>query len=941
MPETSQLSLKATFKLRDSVKTLRIDDITDLSSLNPSYTTLQEILQINAPNGVMIHRNIDYDNPDISLPNRFIDGIELPRDNQGNAIQGNYTVFCQILLDGVSYYKNFTFNYVYKAPIADLSLVIDGYDSNLTATDNTNYSFYTINSLVRELNVDPPSGSGLSPQTTSGSSIVYNPNIWSGIWMVNLSTDVEYVINGISIQDTIANQITDTAFKIDMNVIRGYIASFMSDFVSNPNPDKRNTETIINGYNDLYNYAVIYHDFLHAYQYAAAIVEILNPTVSVSEEIIPFTDPSGGGQPPIDDKWNRLFAVLSPKVITDKLAINTTTMVGSEIANFDGIIRTIGLNLGDGLGNHQIGVDLSGNIFFKDSVSGQKTLAELLIGWQPVNWALLATYTQTESNLASAVGLMHSAVTVSDPLTLYGQLVGITKASLSVSGYLDHTDFNTFSNKQAGHPLLTSISNLSLQSGDLLYAIDSTHLARLPKGTTNQILTQGISNPIWQNNAGSLVAGIDTQVIFNSNGQYTGNAGLTFNTSTGTLNANILNTGQIKIGSNGSTITDDGTILGVNGYGNSIQLLADHISLSEVARYASDPGSFGDNDLITKAYAQSLLGTSLQFSNGITNTSGNVVLGGSTDHSVGNILISGTSEFKALFDAGSSHNSYLNIGNIGSSNVVELTSIYNSVYNSVYIYDTYTQFYATDGATQQAQVKFSYNGWEYLNDYSGRNISNPRWIPDMSVVTSLIQIPTDGILKWDLSNKLYRAYTDAETTSNVFYTGSTIPSATTLLNYGGYLRATKLYSPLGESVYSNTPSLQISLTTPTDGQLIVFDGATSKIVNRDKEAPVGIQTCSPGTSYVVLGSSSTYTGFEVTYNAVIGTKNRLAPLWVNTNGSLIDFVEPWFKTVGGSSSEDDCGISIGVDISGGNARIIVVNTNISDVTFKYSIKKYF
>jgi len=942
MPETSTLELKATFYLRDAVKTLRLEDITDLSALNPNYSVLKGILEINAPNGVIIHNNIDYGSPDISLTTRYIDNITLPRDSNGDAIQGNYIVYYQILLNGVPYYRNFTFNYGYTAPVAVITQTIDGYNSRLVSTDSTNYAYYTINSISRELTVTPPSGSGLVPVTVTTDTVTFNPNIYSGTWMAEVSTDVEYIINGIYVQDTISGSKTGKAYKINFNTLRGYIQTYLEAYLINPTQDKKTTLTLISTYSNEYQFAVTYADYANAYLNAAAIIEILNPTIVSSEEITPFVDPGGGGAPITDDKWNRISAVLSPKVITDKLSIGIASLFSSELLRVLGLVNFTAISLEND--DTQIWVDSNGDLNFKDIVTGSKKLSDF-VGWNPplLQQALLESYTNTNTAITNAISASHAAITIPNglPLTLTGQALGIARVTGSVSGYLHSDDFNTFNGKQAGHSLLTALSGLSLQAGDLLYAVDATHLSYIRKGTTGQFFAMGSSLPQWQT-VSFAIAGNDTEVIYNSNGSYAGNPNFTFNSSNNILSITGLLTNEINFTGGLSSLIDNlVNTLTLSGYSNSISFLdTGYISIVGQLTAAIAPSYFDDNDYVTKAYVTSLTGST--FRNGLTNTGGIIQLGGATLAANGDIDVLGTSQIKLEYDGNGTHKSYLDLGTrTDVSNRCELTNQYGNIFSSLFVYDTYLKFYCTDGVTLTSQGKFSYNGFEYLSDYSGRNISNPRWIPDKEYVDSKIITWVDNILNVDTSGMVFRPYTDAEATSSVLYTGTTEPSATGLLNYGGYFKATKLFTPLGECVVTNTPSLMIELTAPTDGQIMTYDGGSGKIINKDKDSPLNSTTCSPGTSYITIGSVSSYDGFIVDYIAKLGTSTRMASLYLNTDGTNAEMTEPFWQTIGsGLTKEDDMGISLDKDVSGGNVRLIIENSNVGDITFKYSIKYF-
>jgi len=511
MPDSTLLSISLTFNLRGSVKTAVITDTTDYSQIDPAYTDIKGIFDVRSPNNT-IHLNSDYTDPDITFADRSLSGIVLPLDNNSLAVIGVYTIYYQVLVNGNYHYRTFTFNYQYVSPLSQLDISIDGYNSRLTSVDNTDYDYYTVNSLTRTHTVTPPEYSGLAPVSNSNQNITYLPNLWSGEWTFNLYTDVSYAINNIIILDTISLQspITKNVYKINFDVLRTYISVYLDKYIASINSNPGTASSIlailgeIYGYVLLYDKAVLYHDYATAYENAYSIVLLLDPAITTTEEIAPFTDPGGGGTPPIDDKWNRISSVLSPKIIGDKVAIGTTTLIGTEIFRVLGRINISSIAIGDD--TVWVDKDGSGNLRFHDVVTGTKLLSDFVAGWNPTNRALLETYTQTDANIIDAVIKKHLIATIgstSSGILTFGtgstaQELNIVLSDATHSGYLSATKYVDFNSKQAGNALLTSISGLTCVSGDLLYAINGTSFGVIHAGSALQYLRRNSINTAYE-----------------------------------------------------------------------------------------------------------------------------------------------------------------------------------------------------------------------------------------------------------------------------------------------------------------------------------------------------------------------------------------------------------------------------------------------------------
>jgi hypothetical protein len=858
MAETSQLLIRPTFNLRVNPQLLSIEDITNYASINPTYTSIYGIFECTSPSGVSFHKTVDYDNPDINYSGRVKTNIALPRDANDEVVQGNYIIFYQVLIDGVYHYKTFAFTYSYIAAEIALTITPDGYNSNISFQDTTSYSAY--DSISRTMVVTPPTGSSLSPQTTTGSTITYNPNIWSGEWGVTVTTLLQDTIDEIIVLDTITDTQTVNVYKIDMDVIRGYIKTFRDTYLTALTSNLKQasqiaiTLTKIDSYLGLYYFAVLYQDYLEAYNNAKAIVELLSPTIITSQEITPFEDPGGGGTPPIDDKWDRTSGILYPRIITDKLAIGTTTMAGSELLRVLGIISSTTITLGDGDGAERIGVDGSGNLLFTDAISGSKTLAQLLLGWQPANYATLETYTQTEANLSDAVSKKHTAITINSAvntvLLLTGQELNIVYADATHDGIITSTIYNTFNGKQAGNATLTSLSGITLAAGDILYSTAANTLTKLTKGSTGQFLRQGTNYPEWYS-ISSAIQGADTQVIFNSGGTaYTGDSGLTYTVAQQLLYAYNLTTEKINFNSASFNISY------ISG-GISINCLPTYISLHETngievsttLLYASEPTYTDDLQLVHKGYVDAL--ASLEPRSGLTESSGYIDLGGALSSAAditGNYDIS----LERLYTLSSAifQQANIDLNILDGYNAIEYLvkyqygtgNYYQTLIEQEYNAITLTYLHSYDGDT--SSIIFDTNGFSYSTDLSTKNTANLRWLVDM-----------DYVLK------------------------------------------------------------------------------------RDIGIPV---TCTANTTeYIILGSSTTYHGFMLSYVLYRGSRIRSNNINVIHDGVDVTVTDAVGIKIPDTEGET-CGVTITGRINAGNVELIIAvdNSDAIDATFIYTLQKF-
>lgn len=250
------------------------------------------ILTIVGPKG-LVYSNNNLATPDVILAtSTYSKNINLPVDKYGFVLQGTYAITYTSapgINTGTSSQAN-TYNYDFTIPAYDIELIPNGYASTFTANDNTDY--YSPLSIARTFTVTPSQG---SPQTTSGTQIVYSPNIWSGWWSCTLSSALTYNIGGINVSVTITGQAKVYVYSVDMSAIESYIEQFRLNYITELNINKALANSmnvtlgLINTCYTQYQMALQNSNLLEAYNQAVNIINLLNDYVpSGIEEITPY-----------------------------------------------------------------------------------------------------------------------------------------------------------------------------------------------------------------------------------------------------------------------------------------------------------------------------------------------------------------------------------------------------------------------------------------------------------------------------------------------------------------------------------------------------------------------------------------------------------------------------------------------------------------------------
>ena len=500
MSNNTALQIKATFILDTNVPTLSIQDNTNYSALTGTVNSIKGIFTVNLENGYLVYQNNDYENPDISASGQTKTGITLPT-SLNQVRQGAYRIQYKLLVNGTEYVNSFSYNFVYQKVSADLVLTIDGYSSTVNSQDNTNYSGAgTIQSLTRTHTVTPPTASPLSVTTNNTDSISYSPNIWSGTWTSTISTSLVYLINGLYIQDTVYSEVSDIAYKADMNVVRGWVMDYKSYYVSLLGNNIALAEKInanitqVNTYMDLYDKALTNADIYTAYLCIYNVIKIVSPDLSItSEEIQPFVLVV---TIPTDDKWLRNGTTIYPKN-QETVAIGRTSPIGTEKLSINGtaLLSELWVGSNNTMRIYQQGADL---VFTDGTIT--KKLSEL-----GGNVDLSNYIRNDNSTWVSLVSKMHDPVTLAtgeSVLQLTGQVLSTLQATSTNPGFISASDYQSFINKQSHSDVLDKLSDIGIGSGIIVGT--GTSLIWLSNPTSDKVLgyNSTASSIMWVDSSG-------------------------------------------------------------------------------------------------------------------------------------------------------------------------------------------------------------------------------------------------------------------------------------------------------------------------------------------------------------------------------------------------------------------------------------------------------
>jgi len=348
-------------------------------------------------------------------------------------------------------------------------------------------------------------------------------------------------------------------------------------------------------------------------------------------------------------------------------------------------------------------------------------------------------------------------------------------------------------------------------------------------------------------------------------------------------------------------------------------------STTYITRDSSYNLTFTDAITGTKTLAQLASGTTYIFSNGLTNTSGTVILGG-TISSETQIYVS-NSLFEIQGDTGY-EGAYFSIQN-DSGNIAELgysnTNISYIQANSTGLLLTYNSTSATFGTT----------GFLYSADYS--STYTDRSLVDKAYVDSVIVTPISNILEWDSVSNYYRPYTAS--TVGCFDSSTTDPTDVTRLNYNGHLYATSLHgvnstevgvygvSTSGYAVYGNCSSGSAIRGNTIDGISGYFLQSGLPTGNISSSILSVIRQHTTGTSYNITGNIINIIDNPVTSGTISGSllKGTIgSTIRVDMNPRVIDTTGNYAYIFDTNASLSSAGLV--KILNNGNNRVLISRT---------------
>lgn len=188
-----------------------LTDTTDYGAIFPPSSGLAGNWRITDPFGIVIHENAGYDghiyaSPDFSHGTGTVFEFDIPRDKDGNFVQGNYE-FClrTQTVDTNTRELCQTVAFSHTAPVLDVGVVVNCSTSTLTVSDNTSYA--GISTVVYNNTLSYPTGANQADVSFSSQTQTVTP-IWTKTWTAEYEAAYTVVnSDGISsISNTITTQ---------------------------------------------------------------------------------------------------------------------------------------------------------------------------------------------------------------------------------------------------------------------------------------------------------------------------------------------------------------------------------------------------------------------------------------------------------------------------------------------------------------------------------------------------------------------------------------------------------------------------------------------------------------------------------------------------------------------------------------------------------------
>ena len=198
-----------------TTKVLTVSDLIQSYSQYTGYSDLKAIFQIKDPDNIIFYHNAGYGTQSFSAPDfkastsAWSLTADLPLDANGKIKLGIYKVSAYYTIGGQAFLVEHNFDLKYVSPVVEIAITSDCDASTLTETDITNYDILVGGASVspsvfsRTRSITKPIGAGCDthasvtdtgsiPQTTIGGGGTAQTDLWTGVWQVNIVTDVQY-----------------------------------------------------------------------------------------------------------------------------------------------------------------------------------------------------------------------------------------------------------------------------------------------------------------------------------------------------------------------------------------------------------------------------------------------------------------------------------------------------------------------------------------------------------------------------------------------------------------------------------------------------------------------------------------------------------------------------------------------------------------------------
>jgi len=195
------------------------DDISIVDSLGTELNSLygfvlancKTILKVSV-NNTIIYQNANwvaglFTSPDITSSTWTHSLGNIPRNAQGDVLEGNYKIEAKFTNGSNAYSVTKAIQYSFTAPTVEINMSVNPVTAILTSSDVTNYSVQGVSpSIVRSHKLVKPEGSGYvfgtpqPEQVTSlatrqlGGGLLSANALWSRVWTASISSVLDYAL---------------------------------------------------------------------------------------------------------------------------------------------------------------------------------------------------------------------------------------------------------------------------------------------------------------------------------------------------------------------------------------------------------------------------------------------------------------------------------------------------------------------------------------------------------------------------------------------------------------------------------------------------------------------------------------------------------------------------------------------------------------------------